>query len=119
MKAIGGGNLIGSVQQAIRWALSLESVDSVAIGMKSPEEVRVNIAWMLGEKPNKKDLELVTREPRKLLIDEWCEGCGKCVDVCSQKALSIINGKARIDQQSCVFCGYCGSACRDFYIKVV
>ncbi|MGI6685003.1 MAG: 4Fe-4S binding protein [Bacillota bacterium] len=52
-------------------------------------------------------------------MDEWCEGCGRCVETCPQKALSIKDGKAIVNQDVCVFCGYCGSACRDFYIKVV
>lgn len=119
MKAIGGGNLMGNVQEALDWAFKQKYVDSVAIGMKSPEEVRINIARMMGEEPKEKDLEKVTKEPRKLLIDEWCIGCGNCVEVCSQKALSIIDGKAKVNQVSCVLCGYCGAACKDFYIKIV
>lgn len=119
MKAIGGGNLIGNVQEALGWAIDQKFIDSVAIGMKTPEEVRVNVAWMLGETPNQSDLELVSKEPRRLLIDEWCIGCGKCVEVCSQKALSVIDGKAQVNQESCVLCGYCGAACHDFYIKII
>lgn len=119
MKAIGGGNLIGNVQEALGWAIDQKFIDSVAIGMKSPEEVRINVSWMLGENPNPRDLEMVSKEPRKLLINEWCIGCGKCVEVCSQNALTIVDGKAIVNQESCVLCGYCSAACKDFYIKIV
>jgi aryl-alcohol dehydrogenase-like predicted oxidoreductase len=119
MKAIGGGNLLGNVQEALNWVFRQKGVDAVAIGMKSPEEVRINTAWLLGEAPNKKDLAKVSLEPRRLLIDRWCEGCGRCVDVCSQKALSLFKGKAVVDQESCLLCGYCGAACREFNIKIV
>mgnify|MGYP000888026285 CR=1 FL=1 len=119
MKAIGGGNLMGKAKEAVTWALNQKAVDAVAIGMKSPEEVRVNISWLLGKKPQPEDLARVSRTPRKLLIEDWCVGCGRCVERCPQNALSIKDGKAKVNQKSCVLCGYCGSACREFCIKVV
>ncbi len=40
-----------------------------------------------------------------------CNGCGACVDVCSQGAISIRNGKATIDHRCCIECGMCFSVC--------
>lgn len=54
------------------------------------------------------------------LRTDWCKGCGYCVDVCPQKALSV--GKALNDQgylfvelreDACVACGVCRIVCPD------
>jgi ferredoxin len=119
MKAIGGGNLIGDVRKALDWAFHLDFVHSFAVGMKSPSEVRVNIAWFLGQEPSPEDLCAVKREKRALHIEEWCLGCGRCVDLCGQKALYVENGRVKVNPRKCVLCGYCAKACRDFCIKVI
>lgn len=119
MKAIGGGNLIHSAKEALDWAFDLDFVHSFAIGMKSPAEVRVNVAWLLGQEPDEKDLQLIQKEKRTLQIADWCIGCGNCVKVCSQGALSLKDQKSVVDQGKCVLCGYCSRVCRDFCIKVV
>lgn len=119
MKAIAGGNLIGQVEQALKWAFNLKFVNSVAVGMKSPAEVEVNIAWLKGENPDLGNLKQISSEQRNLHIEEWCIGCGKCVNACGQRAMSIINEKASVDKDRCVLCGYCGAVCRDFCIKII
>ncbi len=119
MKPIGGGNLIAKVEAALKWSFELDCVDAVAIGMKSPEEVRINAAWSVGKVPNSQDLAKVTREPRRLLIGEGCFGCGKCLEKCSQEALSLRDGKSTVDIEKCVLCGYCAPLCPDFCIKVI
>lgn len=119
MKAIGGGNLMAQVEAALKWSFQLDCIDAVAIGMKSPEEVRINVAWSEGIEPAPEDLAKVTREPRKLLIEEYCTGCGRCLEKCAQGALSFHEGKSTVNMEKCVLCGYCASVCPDFYIKVI
>lgn len=36
-----------------------------------------------------------------------CTGCGSCVDDCRLGALSVVNGMAFVDPDSCVECGVC------------
>ncbi len=36
-----------------------------------------------------------------------CIGCEECVSVCPVNAISVVNGKALIDQEKCVHCGMC------------
>ncbi|MBN1363494.1 MAG: 4Fe-4S binding protein [Syntrophaceae bacterium] len=42
---------------------------------------------------------------------EKCVGCGVCVNVCPQEAISIVDNKARIDADKCVDCGRCVQVC--------
>ena len=45
-------------------------------------------------------------------IDEAkCTGCGKCVEVCPEKAITIDGGRAVINGQLCTNCGTCVSIC--------
>jgi len=42
---------------------------------------------------------------------EPCNGCGKCVDFCPVNAIEMVNGKAKIDREKCVWgCG-CWAIC--------
>jgi len=43
--------------------------------------------------------------------EELCTGCGVCLDVCKQGALSIEGGTASIDEALCTSCGRCIEAC--------
>ena len=40
-----------------------------------------------------------------------CTGCGSCVDVCSQRAISLHNDLVVINQEQCIQCGTCAEAC--------
>jgi uncharacterized protein (DUF362 family)/NAD-dependent dihydropyrimidine dehydrogenase PreA subunit len=40
-----------------------------------------------------------------------CVGCGECIDVCSRKAIMIVNKKADIDYLKCIKCYCCHEIC--------
>jgi Fe-S-cluster-containing hydrogenase component 2 len=40
-----------------------------------------------------------------------CTGCKKCLSVCPEEAISIVDGKAVINKQECIGCGRCLSSC--------
>ena len=40
-----------------------------------------------------------------------CVGCENCVPVCPLEAISMIDGKAVIDQDKCTKCGVCIEEC--------
>ena len=48
-----------------------------------------------------------------------CMGLGSCVKVCSENAISIIDGIAVIDREKCIGCGKCESACPKNIIKLI
>ena len=113
MKALGGGHLLASYHDALEYALSLD-VDAIAIGMQSREEIDRNLSAFSGN---------ISTEPvqksRRLMIDEWCRGCGACANRCQQQAIQVIDGQAVVERDKCVLCSYCVEACPDFCIKVV
>ena len=42
---------------------------------------------------------------------ETCIGCGACIDVCPVEALTMVDGKAVVDEGKCVDCGACVDTC--------
>ncbi len=119
MKPLGGGHLIGRRAQAFEYILGRSCIHSVAVGMATQAEVDYNIAVFEGRKPDESLRAQVDCTPRKLLIHDWCRGCGQCVQRCPQKALYLQQGKAHLREEYCIRCGYCAPTCPDFCIKIV
>lgn len=119
MKPLGGGNFIGEYQKCLSFVMNIPFIHSIAMGMQSVEEVRMNISTFEGRQADSGLLETLGKQKRHLHIDYWCEGCGRCVLRCGQGALRMENGKAVVDDSKCLMCGYCSSVCPAFAIKVV
>jgi predicted aldo/keto reductase-like oxidoreductase len=118
MKALGGGNLLNNINTALDYARGLP-IHSLAIGMKSLAEIDYNIAYIENSFVTEDIRMAVNLRKRKLLIEDWCQSCGNCIDKCSQKALTITDDTLLVDNEKCLLCGYCAYACKDFCIKVV
>ncbi|MDQ2087291.1 aldo/keto reductase [Herbivorax sp. ANBcel31] len=118
MKPLGGGTLIKSYDEAMKFVLDLPFVHSVAVGMQSIDEVIMNTC-VFKNKNIPEDVEhSLQKKERHLHIDWWCTGCGKCVERCRQGGLYLEKGKAKVNEQKCVLCSYCASVCPEFAIKV-
>ena len=119
MKPLGGGNLFARAEECLRYALGLNCLDSVAIGMQSVEEVDANIEFWRTGTFSPRNRRALGEKTRRLHIDTWCEGCGACVRRCAQGALLLSGGKAVCEHQRCLLCGYCCTVCPAWAIKVV
>lgn len=119
MKPLGGGHLIDDIEDSFKFLKELDFIDSIAVGMQSVDEINCNIALINNEYCADDTINRLKRKERKLIIEEYCTGCGNCVGRCGQKALKLVDGKSKVDNTKCVLCGYCATVCSDFYIKVV
>jgi predicted aldo/keto reductase-like oxidoreductase len=118
MKPLGGGNLLKSYKECMDFVLGVPYLHSIAMGMQNEEEVIMNVNTICGKDTPEEIKSTLERMPRKLLINDWCEGCGRCVERCKQNALYLKDNKASVRQEKCVLCGYCGSVCPQFAIKI-
>lgn len=111
MKALGGGHLSGKAVEALSFVLSEPSIDAVAVGIGDRSDLADTLAIFEGKAPSSR------HRPRQLEIEDYCEGCGRCVEACPQGALVLEGGKATL-RGECVLCSYCARVCPDFCLKV-
>ncbi len=119
MKMLGGGNLLSRFDEAVEFALGLDCVHSYAVGMQSLDEIEMDIALFEGREVPPSAMAAAKARRRRLLIEDWCTGCGACVERCADGAIQLVDGRAQPIPERCLLCGYCASVCRDFAIKVV
>lgn len=147
MKALGGGHLSSSAEDALRFVLSKNFIGAAAIGMQSREEVDANIDFLTHGFFSEDDKIKLSSKHRSLHVEDYCEGCGSCVKRCASGALSLVpapddsgegvsftdeflsennisaDGKsvkmrALPDDSRCVRCGYCTKVCPVFALKI-
>lgn len=119
MKVFGGGHLGNDPHKALKYIQELSSVHAMALGMSSKAEVDYDMMILAGESPSPELEQIISKVERKLYIADWCQGCGRCLEICSQKALNIVNETVEVVQEKCVLCGYCGRICPHFCLKIV
>jgi heterodisulfide reductase subunit A len=99
----------------------LDPVDSLVTGIfacgcaLSPKDVRDTVSDALGAAARAAlflKSEYVTTSPEKaFVITELCNGCGECVKICPVNAITMQDGKAKIDPFQCTGCGACIPTC--------
>ncbi|EKE02736.1 MAG: aldo/keto reductase [uncultured bacterium] len=117
MKVLAGGGLAENVKSALAYAIVNDFFDSIAIGMDSLDELIFNMSVFFGENIYLDLEEKLKSKKRSIHIEPWCEGCGNCIKICPQDAITMEFAQAKIIEEKCVRCGYCITACKDFYIK--
>lgn len=119
MKPLGGGNLMSRSDECFKFVLKNPYIHSVAVGMQSLEEVYINTAIFEGKSVDEIVYSRLKNRHRRLHIDYWCQGCGRCVDACKNEALYLENEKLKVNTEKCLLCGYCAAHCPEFCIKIV
>jgi heterodisulfide reductase subunit A len=99
----------------------LDPVDTLVTGIfvggcaLSPKDVRDTVSDGLGAAAKASlflKSDYVTTSPEKAyVIADLCNGCGACVPVCPVNAITMQEGKAKIDPFQCVGCGACIPVC--------
>jgi len=119
MKALAGGNLLNTIHEAFDYILNFKGLDSVAIGMQNKNEVNFNVNKFENKQIHDTIIKALDFQNRKLHIGDWCVGCGKCVELCQQEAIKVINRRAVVNYDKCTCCGYCSRVCDEFCIKII
>lgn len=119
MKSLAGGHLYNSAKEAFDFVLDSPFIDAVAVGMQSESEIDANISYFSDRSFPLEAEEALSKKRRRLLIEDYCEGCGACAARCGQGALKVIGGRCTVDADKCVLCGYCSKVCPMFAIKVI
>lgn len=114
MKIFGGGHLLADRQEAIKYLLSNSFIDACVIGMQTIDEVSFN-ADMFEKGTTSLDPTVMNKHVE---IGDWCVKCMECAKVCPQNAISLVNNVVTVNDEKCVLCGYCGSACKEMAIKL-
>ena len=119
MKPLGGGHFINEIPEAIKFLKELSLFDSISIGMKTPDEVEMNVSifenGFASEEISKKTKSAV----KQLIVYDSCKKCGNCEETCDQGAIKVGKKKAVVDHEKCILCGYCASSCPVFALRVI
>ncbi len=124
MKLLGGGALTGAgndpaaARNALLFARERSGADAFLLGAKSVAELSFGRRVLLGLPAGTGLAERLSRVPKRLHVDEWCNGCGECLAACGSGALRLVEGRAKAGE-GCVLCGYCVARCPDFYLKML
>ena len=119
MKPLGGGHLMGRAREALHFILGVPFLASTAVGMQEEREVDVNCYYFSGEEPPPELEAGLAGRKRRVLVHDWCEGCGRCLEACRAGALFLQEGRVSVAEEKCILCGYCGSRCPGFCLKII
>jgi ferredoxin len=86
--------------------------------MQSKDEIDANISFFEKSYIPDSIKENLKKKDRRLIVADYCIGCGNCVKRCKQKGISLVENKA-VPNGKCILCGYCATVCPEFCIKVI
>lgn len=118
MKALGGGNLFREARECYEYINGVKGISTILTGMVSKEEIDCNTAYFEG-KEDKDAFDHLKNHQKRLLIEDWCTGCGTCVQRCPNHALYLKHKKAIVMNDKCLTCGYCSAGCKEMAIKII
>lgn len=118
MKPLGGGHLIKRTEEAFGFLRDIKELHSIAIGLQSTQEVDAAVQMLQSGYIEENTKEQINRSNRRLIVQDYCQGCGSCESRCQQGGITVIDGMA-VPNDKCILCGYCATVCPEFCIKVI
>ena len=118
MKALAGGNLMNRVPEALAFVREIPWLSATALGMVSEAEIDINLRIFAGEEVSEEELAPL-RNPKRVIINRQCKGCGECVIACPSDALYMENNRPVVIAEKCLVCGYCNPVCVHFALRIV
>ncbi len=118
MKPLGGGHLIKRAQEALSFVMDKPYIHSIAIGMQSKDEIDANVQMLENGYIGRVTKDRLNKNNRRLIVQDFCQRCGNCVERCQQGGITIVDGMATPNDK-CILCGYCATVCPEFCIKVI
>ena len=118
MKVLVGGHLIPNLLNAISYIRENDSIDAVAIGMTTREELLMNLRIFNDEVIDEQELPKQSTK-QLLLVGIFCKKCKACIEVCPNHALSMGKEYVLVDQERCLLCGYCLPKCPELAIRLI
>lgn len=78
----------------------------------TPHKMKIGVAGCPNScvRAERSDIGLVG-QLRPKIDPEKCNGCGRCGELCKVDAISMVSGKAVIDSDLCINCGWCVRGC--------
>jgi len=119
MKVFAGGHYIKDMENALKYVRDTGLTDAMVIGMKTPEEVEIDVRLFNNGFLDEKDRKKISSFNKSLIIYDRCKRCGKCVMACQQGAMILGPKKAENIKEKCILCGYCAEVCPEFMIRVI
>lgn len=119
MKPLGGGHFIREIPEAMDFIRGLGVFDSISIGMKTPDEVEMNVSIFEHGYAPEEILKRIKITKKRLIVYDSCKRCKKCEETCDQSARKVGEKKAVVDLDKCILCGYCASQCPVFALRVI
>ncbi len=89
-----------------------KQIDERYFGRILPTKIKIGITGCPNScgKPQLNDIGIMGVVQPKI-IDEKCNGCGICATTCKEGAIKILDDKAVIDYNRCIYCGECMRVC--------
>jgi len=120
MKSLAGGNFVPEREKALRFVFDQSGIDAVAVGMVTPLEVEWNVRFASGLPISEELSQKTSLNSKRLnILEIICTGCGECIEHCENQAISLVDGKAKVDHELCILCGYCAPHCERLAIRFV